>query len=178
MAVMLVAAILVGTVVGGAAYLLNKVVAKRLRSSAYGTAIGATCIAGGAAVFFLLLGPTMGLLWAASAVHGSSVSASEFRGSGPRLPQSARAITYYSDPRGTDAVFTITGPDFVSWTSKEGWQNRSIDGEESVDLLLLKIERAITDGLVVEQQFHPRGTGVMIVYDRIKGMCYYHYSAY
>ena len=126
----------------------------------------------------LLSWPMLRGLLALTVTQGVSVSTSDYHGVGPRLPQAAANISYYSDYCGASAVFAIAEADFTNWMSSEGWESREIDFYEDVWFPALNIERQVEDGLYIHASFAPRGTGVTLIYDRKQELCYYHYSSW
>lgn len=157
--------------------LLCWVAGRHVNSSGWRTAARWATIAA-PICFVLLLVPTVQILWAGTVVKGTSVPRDGYRGTGPPLPDSAKRITYYSDYGGTDAVFAVSEETFLAWTTEKGWQRKEIQGAEDARLRRLGMERPVTDGILVEERSHPRGTGVRLLFDRAIGLCYYDFASY
>ena len=164
--------------VGVAARLLGGRLVRRMRSREGKNAALALSCAAALILFAALFYPVLLLLWSTTVVKGVDVSLGDYRGIGPRLPPSTLRITYYSDYQGTQAVFGVREEEFAMWTSREGWKREEVRGKKLVCLRHPDIERAVTDGIVAEELFHPRGTGITLVFDRKEGTCYYRYSSY
>jgi hypothetical protein len=116
--------------------------------------------------------------WASTVTQGKSVARSDFDGIGPSLPAAVERITYYSDYGGCEAVFAVKECVIVAWASQEKWRVSEVGAGRSVSLARLGISRTVTDGLFIEEQFSPRGTGVIVVFDRSTGDCFYRFNSH
>lgn len=127
--------------------------------------------------FILLFMPLSRLLWNSTVTKGENVSLSEYHGIGPKLPPGVRDITYHSCYGGTEAMFSINKNDFITWVDIEGWKRKTAK-KAQVDLYYLDVTCDVRDAIAVDETFHPRGTGVHIVFDCAKNKCYFRYASY
>lgn len=130
---------------------------------------------GAAIVLFV---PVCMAYFALLAHQGASVTPSEVKSLGPELPTNAIKINYRSDWQGTDAVFTIKEHQLTLWAKSNRWNVEEIQGVEHAYLSKLSLEVIVERGLVIHEKFHPRGTGVDVIFNRMTEECFYRYSSY
>jgi hypothetical protein len=132
----------------------------------------------GVAVFFGAHWPIFSLLWSTTVRQGENVAVELYQAIGPRLPPEASNITYHADCAGSDAVFDVSEAVFKKWANEKGWRVLEISSPQVFDLGRLGLHTTLVEGIKVSETFHPRGTGVDIVFDRSTGRCYFRYSAW
>src|SRR5262245_21135859 len=88
-------------------YVVSRRIAPNRRES-----VGVKYVVGCFGLFTILFWPIETLLWQSMVCEGTSVSLPEYMGLGPRLPQTAREITYYRNYAVSEAVFPCTESEF------------------------------------------------------------------
>ena len=141
------------------------------------TALAVPMIAGGL-VFVTLYVPLMKWIWSGTVTRGQNVALAEYRALGPSLPPEASNITYYGNYGGTEAVFSLAEDAFMRWAVDNKWQTSVVAAPEQISLHSLEVSASVNQGFVVKELFHPRGTGVHIVFDGKKNLCYFSFSSY
>lgn len=163
---------LVGVATGAA---LRFVLRRRVRNPKVMTAL--QCIVAFVTGVGLIV-PVHHFIWARTIVQGTCVPIDAYRGMGPRLPSVVTQVTYYSDWARTDAVFEIEERSLMTWVSSHKWAAKEIEVGERVYFPQMNVSTSITRGVKVDERFHPRGTGVRIVFSRETGFCYFEYASY
>ena len=118
------------------------------------------------------------LLWSQTIKQGTNVSLADYRSAGPSLPLTATQISFYSSYSGTDAKFLIAETDLNAWAKSNQWKTMEIGFPESVSVSSLDTSEVVKSGIMIDETFASRGTGIRVIFDRQTGICYYRYSHY